>query len=75
MALSDEDLRSDIVQALSALLGHQRAEESVTAFENLVRKRAEEGANRVVTKGVYVNAALIIGVFLLKSLFRGRDGA
>lgn len=57
--------REDLIGALAIPLGRPKAEKAVSDFELLIKARAEDGAKKVVIKGIAVNAAVLAGVLLL----------
>ena len=70
MAMSPEQFRAELVSALAVVYGQGGGEARVAGFEELVRKRAEEGATRAVKRGLYISAAIFLGPPLIGALWR-----
>ncbi len=64
------DIRQDLIEILSMAFGPQEAARKVKEFEDLVRKRAEEGATKAVKKGIAVSAGVTLGLILLSRALR-----
>ena len=70
--MTAEEFRAELVSALAVVYGKAGGEARVAGFENLVKKRAEEGATRAVKRGLYISAAIFLGPPVLGALFRWR---
>ena len=70
--VSPEQLRANIVRVLAGTLGERQAEANLSAFEELVRLRAEEGASAAVRKGLIWSAIIGFAPLLLSWYWKRR---
>lgn len=72
-ALGDaDDFRKTLVDALATVKGRAWAESKVSGFEDLIRKRASEGATRALRKPLLIALALNIVVPPIVSYLWGK---